>query len=227
MSWLSLIILLAFVRSKTAADKIFNDLVLRFGFPTRIHHDQGPEFESQLMRQLYKLSGVKMSHTTPYHPMGDGQVERLNRTIINMLKNLAGKQKSRWYEHLNKLTFVYNCTRNDSTGFSPYLYLLFGRSPRLPVDLMFESVSVSPKSSSRKDYVVEWEKGMREAYKIAAENSNKAASYNKSHHDKRIHGTTLKPGDRVLVRNLRERGGTGKLGNYWEGKVHVVIDRRK
>ena len=92
---------------------------------------------------------------------------------------------------------------------------------------MFESVSVSPKSSSRKDYVVEWEKGMREAYKIAAENSNKAASYNKSHHDKRIHGTALKPGDRILVRNLHERGGTAKLRNYWEEKVHVVIDRRK
>ena len=212
--------------AKTAAGKIFNDLVLRFGFPTRIHHDQGPEFESQLMRQLHKLSGVKMSHTTHYHPMGDGQVEGLNRTIINMLKNLAREQKSRWYEHLNKLSFVYNWTRNDSTGFSPY-YLLFGRSPRLPVDLMFESVSVSPKSSSRKNYVVEWEKGMREAYKIAAENSKKAASYNKGHHDKRIHGMALKPGDRVLVRNSSERGGTGKLRNYREEKVHVVIDRRK
>ena len=77
-----------------------------------------------------------MSHTTPYHPIGDGQVERLNRTTIYMLKNLAREQKSRWYEHLNKILFVYNCTRNDSTGFSPY-YLLFGRSPRLPADLMF------------------------------------------------------------------------------------------
>ena len=85
--------------------------------------------------------------------------------------------------------------------FHPH-YLLFGRNPRLPVDLMFESVSVSPKSSSRKDYFVEWEKGMREAYKIAAENSKKAASYNKSHHGKRIHGMALKPGDRVLVRKV-------------------------
>ena len=81
-------------------------------------------------------------------------MERLNCTIINMLKNLAREQKSRWYEHLNKLSFVYNCTRNDNTGFSPY-YFLFGRNPRLPVDLLFESVLVSPKSSSRKDYVIE------------------------------------------------------------------------
>ena len=103
--------------AKTAADKIFNDLVLRFGFSTRVHHDQGPEFESQLMRQRHKLSGIKMSHTTLYHPMGDGQVERLNRTIITMLKNLAREQKSRWHEHLSKLSFVYNCTRNVVLAF--------------------------------------------------------------------------------------------------------------
>ena len=71
--------------------------------------------------------------------MEDGQVERLNPIIINMLKNLAREQKSRWCDHLNKLSFVYNCTRNDSTGFSPY-YLLFGRNPRLFVDLMSELV---------------------------------------------------------------------------------------
>ena len=135
-------------------------------------------------------------------------------------------ENRRWYEHLNELSFVYNCTRNDSTGFSTY-FLLFGRNPRLLVDLMLESVSVSPKFSSRKDYVVEWEKGMHEAYKIASENLKKAASYNKSHHNKRIHGMALKPGDRVLLRNLCERGGTDKLRNYWEEKVHVVIDRRK
>ena len=105
--------------------------------------------------------------------------------------------------------------------------MLFGSNPRLPVDLALESVLVSPQSSSRKDYVVQWEKAMREEYKIAAENSKKAASCNKGHQDKRIHGTTLKPGNRVLVRNWRERGGAGKLRNYWEEKVHVVIDRRK
>ena len=66
-----------------------------------------------------------------------------------------------------------------------------------------------------------------EAYKIAAENSKEAASYNKSHHDERIHGTALKSGDHILVRNLRQRGETGKLRNYWDEKVHVVIDRRK
>ena len=67
---------------------------------------------------------------------------------------------------------------------------------------------------------------MHEAYKIAAENSKKATSYNENHHDKRIYCLALKPGNRVLVRNLRERGETSKLRNFCKN-VDVVIDRMK
>lgn len=63
---------------KTVADKIFNDYALKFGFPTSIHHDQGGEFENQLFSQLSKYCSVAGSRTTPYHPQGNGQVERFN-----------------------------------------------------------------------------------------------------------------------------------------------------
>ena len=77
---------------KTAAEKIYNGFVLKFGFPEKLHHDQGKEIENQLFTHLEKISGVKHSRTTPYHHMGNGQVERFNRTLLKKIENLVRRR---------------------------------------------------------------------------------------------------------------------------------------
>ena len=200
---------------KAAAEKIFNDLVLNFGFPVRIHHDRGKEFNI-LWQHLHDLSGIKKSNTTPYHPMGNGQCERFNRTVLNMLKTLTEKEKSDWKAHIKPLTFAYNSTVCRSTGYSPH-YLMFGRESRLPIDFMFpENVKVGETSHS--DFVKKWKQSLQQACDIA----QKSAKQNKSRYDKSIRGAELVVNDRVLVRNLSERGGTGKLRSHWEEQVYRV-----
>ena len=113
------------------------------------------------------------SRTTPYHPQGNGQVERFNRTLLNMLRTLPETQKSRWADHLNQVVHAYNCTRNEATGFSPF-YLLFGRHPRLPIDLIF-GIDRTANQGSHTQYVAQWQKAMSGAYELASKRANEGS----------------------------------------------------
>ena len=67
--------------------------------------------------------------------MGNGVTERMNRTLLNMLGTLDPSKKHDWKSEVSPLVHGYNCTRHDTTGYSPY-FLMFGRQPRLALDVV-------------------------------------------------------------------------------------------
>ena len=118
------------------AKLLWNNFILHYGFPSKFITDQGRNFESELIEHLCQLAGVQKLRTSPYHPQTNGQCERFTGTLLNMLGTLTPEQKRDWKSHVPARVHAYNCTRNAATGFSPY-FLLFGREPRLPVDVEF------------------------------------------------------------------------------------------
>ena len=188
--------------AKTAADKLFNDFFLRFGFSDKIFHDQGKEFKNKLFHRLENLMGIKRLRTTPYHPQGNGQTERLNKTILSMLRTLSEKEKANWKDALNKMTHAYNSTRNSATGYSPF-FMMFGRKPKLSMDSMFDQTAEKPPRNTK--YVNKWYAEMSQAHRTASENSAKSRLSGKKQYDKKLHHIALETGDRVLVRNLTPR----------------------
>lgn len=68
-------------RTSTVAHVLVSEWFSKFGVPARIHSDQGHSFESNVFQQLCGFYGVTKSQTTPYHPAGNGQCERFNRTV--------------------------------------------------------------------------------------------------------------------------------------------------
>ena len=69
--------------------------------------------------------------------------------------------------------YVYNCTKHNVTGYSPY-FLLFGRNPMLPIDIILrEHQEPTSEQPNYNNSIQTWKPRMKEAFKIAEENKEK------------------------------------------------------
>uniref|UniRef100_A0A096LXU6 Integrase catalytic domain-containing protein n=1 Tax=Poecilia formosa TaxID=48698 RepID=A0A096LXU6_POEFO len=176
--------------AQTTVRAIWSHVIQPFGCPARFHSDQGPNFESELMKELCSLYGVSKSRTTPYHPAGNGRVERMNQTLLNMLRSLEVEKQSRWPEHLPELLHAYNNVIHSATGFAPS-YLMFGRHLRLPVDLSLGVLDTQPRRDLQ-GWVLEHHQKLSHAYEVARNKMSSAANNEKRCYDKKAKASALK-----------------------------------
>ncbi|KAK7901901.1 hypothetical protein WMY93_018670 [Mugilogobius chulae] len=205
--------------------KIFGDFALKFGFPPVFTTTREKSSRISCLQSYKNTVGSRGHEQHRTTPKEMGRWNGFNRTLLAMLRNLPEAAKTDWKSSLAKVVHSYNCTRSEATGYAPY-FLLFGRSPKLPIDLMF-GLETKEQSSSHTDYAEKWRAKMTEAYKLASKSAHKEAMRGKVLYDKKIYGAELVPGSRVLVRNLTEKGGPGKLRSFWEERVYVVTQRKQ
>ncbi len=194
---------------------------VHYGLPVRIHSDQGRDFESKLIKELLTTLGIQKSRTTPYHPQGDPQPERFNRTLLSMLATLGQEKKRSWSQHVASLVHAYNSTKSDATGYSPY-YLMFGREARLPVDLCFETSKDGTDERKHFQYVECLKRDLQRAYQLARQAADKTHLRNKRAYDQKVKFQKIQEGDRVLLKNLGLKG-KHKLESRWSSIPHVVV----
>ena len=204
-------------RASTVAHILVSRVFSRFGPPTVLHSDQGRNFDSILMHEIYNLMGIKKTRTTAYHPQCDGLVERQNRTLQNILSAFVSEHSVDWDEWLDQAVFAYNTSVHESTGLSPY-ELIFGRPARMPIEVELGVPLRNPNSQS--DYSQSLRKALLHSNELAQRNLNIARSRQASQYNNKSKKDwePFETGQAVWLWRPKH----WKFGKKWTGPYKIV-----
>ena len=208
--------------ASTVAKVLVEKFIFHYGIPQRLHSDQGKNFLSNVIKQLCSILGMEKSRTTPYHPSGNGACERFNSTLLNMLGTLTEEEKINWKDHVSSIVWAYNCTRHESMGYSPY-YLMFGRHPQLPIDVMF-GLEMNKDTPTLAKYTRDVADKLSKAFERAVSTRDRMSSKNEEIYNRKVRGAALEVGDLVLVRNVG-LSGKHKLADHYADHPYKIIGR--
>ena len=206
----------------TTAHVLYNEFFLVFGFPRQLMSDQASEFTGQVISELCDLLGITKIRTLPYHPQTNGTIERVHQTLRRMIAKMDPNKRAKWPLHLGPILIAYNATRSLITGYLPY-FLMFGRQPRLPIDLLFPTVRRDGNSRTTDEYVTSLYDKLKSALVSVRDTAILEAQRQKQHYDRKAGAVELHPGDKVLVKLDAFRGQWRKLKNWWGDTLYTVV----
>ena len=188
------------------------------GLPETIISDRDPRFTSAFWREVSGLLGLKRCMSTAFHPQSDGQTERANRTLEDMLRNYVSPSQDDWDRKLPLCEFAINNAWNSSTGESAF-FLNYGCHPHVPS--VVEGSYVSSQLPAVKDFV----ENMQKSVQRARECLQQAQACMKKSSDKRRRDVEYAVGDWVWLSNKNidiSTYGTRKLEGKWLGPFRIV-----
>ena len=190
------------------------------GVPDSILSDRDPRFTANFWRSFWTQLGSKLTMSTAYHPQTDGQTERANRTLEEMLRAYVNWRQSDWDVHLSTLEMAYNTAKQASTGYSPH-YLNHGQEMRLPLDgsIPLAAAAPNPTAAERVDRI-------HRDIESAKKNIVKAQDRQRQYADRHRRELHFVVGDRVLLstEHLRVVGEkrSPKLHSKYIGPFKIV-----
>jgi hypothetical protein len=196
-------------------------IVCLHGVPKKIVSDRGTQFTSHFLQQLHEALGTHLKFSSAYHPQTDGQIERTNQILEDMLRACALQDKMGWDKRLPYLEFSYNNSYQASMKMSPF-EALYGRNCRTPLhwDEPGERQVFGP------DILLEAEENIR----MVRENLKAAQSRQQSYADTRRRELSFEVGDYVYlkvspIKGTKRFGVKGKLAPRYIGPYQIQARR--
>ena len=131
---------------------------------------------------------------------------------------LPTNAKKNWQEWIATLTHAYTCTLSSVTGFSPY-FLMFGRTPKIPLDVEIGVTLVDQEQESYQNYAKKLQARLKWAYQKAQENNKNKSERQKKYYNQKMKCISLKLDDLVLV-HVKTPSGQHKIIEQWEDKQY-------
>ena len=188
------------------------------GVPLKIISDRDSKFMSEFWQSMWAIYGTTLAPSTAYHPQSDGQSERTNRIIEQMLRHHVNERQDDWDQHLLPAQFAYNNAVQDSTQYSPF-YLNYGVHPRTPGNLLAPPLSSNP---SVQEFVGQMAMDISKAKRFL----NEAQLRQKRYADLKRQEDHFQVGDLVLLstKNLQKQtaGVAPKLQPKFVGPYEII-----
>jgi hypothetical protein len=205
----------------TTTAKHIAKIELEFGLFEQLLTDQGTNYESHLLAELCELLDTNKLHTSVYHPICDGLSERLNQTVIKMIKTFINDQHSNWDELLPAIEFAYNTATHATTGMTPY-FMMFGRNPKCPEDLMFNKPEIDfPVTDNT--LVSEMKDNLAKAFDLVQRTSDTKIQMSQIYYNRTNIACKFQIDDLVWARQFKpDDGHCKKFSPKWKGPYTVV-----
>ena len=194
------------------------EIVRLHGIPSSIVSDRDPTFTSRFWEAFQDALGTNLNFSTAYHPQTDGQTERVNRILEDLLRACILDFGGSWEDYLHLVEFSYNNSYQASIGMAPF-EALYGRPCKSPACWIEKGnkVLLGP------DMIRE----ASEKIDLIRKRMKTAQSRQKSYADRRRRDLEFNVGDSVFLkvspmRGVIRFGKTGKLSPRFIGPFPII-----